>query len=217
MSSIDDLARRIERLEAAQEIQNVMGRYQYLHSAYMNAEMVDLFADRDDLAIEFPTGGFYGRDAARRLFGTFFDKELVPRDRGGELVEHLLTTPVIEVAGDAQTAKAVWNSPGHEVHQFFWVEGEPHIEFWYWCKYQVDFIKTDEGWKIWHLNVYQTWASEVNSSLVSSDAPPEPPVPPSGPSAPDTPLKVETRYSRNRSPQLIPAPPEPYDTFETAD
>ena len=77
------------------------------------------------------------------------------------------------------------------MHRFFWVEGSPTYEFWYWCSYNVDFIKTDAGWKIWHLHVYQTWASEVGKTIFDG-APPEPPIP-NGPGKPDEPLAEETK------------------------
>ena len=212
----EDLRLRIERLEAAQAIQNVMSTYEYLHSAYRNADIVGLFADVDDVLIEMPAGIWRGRDAAHRCFGVTFEKELTKPDRRGELVEHTLTTPIIEVAGDAKTARAVWNSPGHEVHRFFWVEESPRIEFWYWCTYSVDFLRTDEGWKIWHLHVYQTWASEVGKSVVDSPVPPEPPIP-NGPGRPDEPISFDTKYSVDRAPQLVPVPPKPYDTYVVED
>lgn len=213
----DDLLLRIERLEAAQAVQNVMSTYEYLHSAYRNGDIPELFADVEDLLIEMPAGIWRGRDAAYRCFGVTFEKELTKPDRSGELVEHTLTTPIIEVAGDGQTAKAVWNSPGHETHRFFWVEGSPRYEFWYWCTYAVDFLKTDDGWKIWHLHVYQTWASEVGKRVFDPDAaPPEPPIP-NGPGRPDEPISLQTKYSLSRAPELIPVPPKPYDTYVAED
>ena len=206
------LETRIARLEAAQACQNIMSKYQYLHSAYMNKEIVKLFADRDDIIIDMPFGRWNGPDAAKRCFGVLFEEELTPRDLRGEFVEHTLTTPIIEVAGDAQTAKAVWNSPGHEAHKFFWLEGAPRIAFWYWCKYSVDFIKTDDGWRIWHLAVYQSFAADYNTSIVNGDPPPEPPEP-VGWARFDIPAKDTTKYSLDRAPQLIPVPPEPYHTY----
>jgi len=210
------LEQRIERLEAAQEIQNLMSKYQYLHSAFMNGKIVELFAERDDDFIDAPFGRWMGKDAARRCFGVLFEKELTPRDLRGELVEHTLTTPIIQVAGDGQTAKAVWNSPGHEIHKFFWVKESPRIEFWYWCRYSVDFIKTDKGWRIWHLRIYQTFAADYLKGLVHAEAPPEPPEP-VGVAACDMPIVERTKYSFDRAPQLIPVPPEPYDTFVPED
>ncbi|OIJ65012.1 nuclear transport factor 2 family protein [Streptomyces mangrovisoli] len=213
MEHTEDLALRIERLEAVVEVQNVMSKYEYLHSAYMNDRIVELFADRDDIVIDMPFGRWYGKDAARRCFGVAFGEELTPRDLRGELVDHTLTTPVIEVAKDARTAKAVWNSPGHEAHRFFWVDGSPRIAFWYWCKYAVDFIRTEHGWRIWHLAVHQTFAADYDKSVVAGEAPPEPPMP-TGWAAPDEPAADSTVYDAQRAPRLIPVPPEPYDTFE---
>jgi len=212
MTTVEELALRIDRLEAAQACQNLMSKYEYLHSAYLNARIVELFAERDDIECNMPFGRWVGPDAARRCFGVMFEKELTARDRSGELVEHHLTTPIIEVAGDGRTAKGTWWSPGHEAHTFFWEEGSPRIAFWYYCRYEVDFIKTDQGWKFWHLNVHQTWASEVNSSVVNSVPPPEPPTP-KGWGAPDEELQSLTTYKADRAPQLIPAPPEPYSTY----
>lgn len=210
--SLGELQLQIERLQAVQAVQNVMSTYQYLHSAFRNDLIVDLFAEVDDLLIEMPAGVWRGKDAAYRCFGVTFTKELTPRDLSGELVEHTLTTPIIEVAGDGLTAKAAWNSPGHEVHRFFWLEGSPRIEFWYWCSYNVDFLKTDDGWKIWKLHVYQTWAGEAGKTIVDTPAPPEPPIP-NGPGKPDVPIQRETKWTPERSPMLIPVPPKPYDTY----
>lgn len=212
MNNSLSLETRIERLEAAIEVQNLMSRYQYLHSAFRNAQIVELFADRDDVTIDGPFGRYFGRDAAQRCFGILFEEDLTPRDLRGEIVEHTLTTPIIEVAGDAQTAKAVWNSPGQEAHKFFWVEGSPRIAFWYWCKYSVDFIKTEDGWRIWHLNVYPTFAADYYRSWAEGTPPPEPPLA-AGKAKYDEPPSVDTRYRLDRAPDLIPVPPVPYATW----
>lgn len=208
---MEELALRIDRLEAVQACQNLMSKYEYLHAAYQNARIVDLFAERDDIVCNMPFGRWEGRDAARRCFGVMFEKELTARYRGGELVEHHLTTPIIEVAGDGQTAKGTWWSPGHEVHDFFWLEDSPKIEFWYFCRYETDFIKTEGGWRFWHLNVYQTFCTETGKTIFDGQ-PPEPPVP-GGWAAPDESFPSLTTWAPDREPQLMPAPPEPYHTW----
>lgn len=211
MESNVSLEKRIERLEAVVEVQNLMSKYEYLHSAYMNAKIVDLFADRDDVSIDAQFGRWKGRDAARRCFGVLFEKELT-RDTRGEMAEHTLTTPIIQVAGDAQTAKAVWNSPGHEVHHFFWEEKPARKAFWNWLRYSVDFIKTEDGWRIWHLRMYPTFVADYYTSIVDGEPPREPPLP-GGESACDEPLEGTTIYRVDKAPQLIPPPPEPYETY----
>lgn len=212
MTTLEELALRIDRLEAAQACQNLMSTYEYLHSAYMNAEIAHLFADRDDVICNMPFGSWYGKDAAKRCFGLMFEGELTAHDRSGELVEHHLTTPIIEVAADGQTAKGTWWSPGHEAHTFHWLEGDPKIEFWYYCRYETDFIKTDEGWRIWHLNVHQIYCAEVGKTIFDG-APQEPPIP-EGIGAADAELESLTTWRPDREPKLIPAPPKPYGTWE---
>jgi hypothetical protein len=52
------------------------------------------------------------------------------------IAEHCLTSPVIQVAKDGKTAKAIWFSPGVEGNQ------------WAYGKYAIDFVKEDGQWKI---------------------------------------------------------------------
>ena len=48
MNDYEALLHEAERLEALQEIRNLMGRYSYLHSAFRNNEYAELWAKRDD-------------------------------------------------------------------------------------------------------------------------------------------------------------------------
>ena len=74
----------------------------------------------------------------------------------GQMMQHTLATPVIEVAGDGQTAKGVWMSPGHEAR----VMGGKLTAIWVWGTYGEDFIKEDGKWKI-----LATTTSTCRSSL----------------------------------------------------
>ena len=98
------------------EIQNLMGRYEFLTAANMFTETVELFAKTVPVKIEIgPLGVWEGMDAAWRCFHGFHNwtsKVGVPIE--GQMMQHTLATPVIEVAADGRTAKGVWMSPGHE-------------------------------------------------------------------------------------------------------
>ena len=48
MNDYEALLHQAERLEALQEIRNLMGRYSYLHSAFRNKEYAELWAKRED-------------------------------------------------------------------------------------------------------------------------------------------------------------------------
>ena len=65
----------------------------------------------------------------------------------GQLLLHVTTTGIIEVADDGLTAKGYWYSPGmiREVG----MSGNS-----IWEAYGVDFIKENGEWKIWHLHMF---------------------------------------------------------------
>ena len=65
----------------------------------------------------------------------------------GQLLLHVTTTGIIEVAEDGQTAKAFWYSPGI-------VQETGMSASSIWEAYGVDFVKEDGVWKIWHLHMF---------------------------------------------------------------
>ena len=56
MNDYEALLHQAKRLEALQEIRNLMGRYSYLHSAFRNKEYAELWAKRDDDRLVMPFG-----------------------------------------------------------------------------------------------------------------------------------------------------------------
>ena len=65
----------------------------------------------------------------------------------GQLLLHVTTTSIIEVAEDGQTAKCFWYSPGLVTET-----GQSGNAIWE--AYGVDFVKEGNDWKIWHLHMY---------------------------------------------------------------
>ena len=65
----------------------------------------------------------------------------------GQLLLHVTTTAIIEVAEDGQTAKAFWYSPGMIAET-----GQDAGTIWE--IYGVDFVKEDGEWKMWHLHMF---------------------------------------------------------------
>jgi RNA polymerase sigma factor (sigma-70 family) len=128
-------------------------------------------------------------------------------------VQELTVAPIIVIAGDGRTAKASFDSPGIET-----LSGAGHKPDarWGWCKYGVDFIHTNHGWRIWHMHVYGILFSPFDKSWV--DAPGFP----SQPSATDVggewpkPTRAQSGvwiYTGEDIPPLLPRPPLPYRTF----
>ena len=65
----------------------------------------------------------------------------------GQLLLHVTTTAIIEVAEDGQTAKCFWYSPGMIAES-----GQSGNTIWE--AYGVDFVKEDGVWKMWHLHMF---------------------------------------------------------------
>ena len=160
------LEERVQRLEDIDEIQKLMSRYSYCHTASLHQETADMFAkNAPDIRAEVnDTWGIYeGREGIQRLYVGVHVHSDGP-DRKGRMFMHTLTTPIIEVAGDGKTAKGLWISPGHETKI---IDGKLQ-PYWAWCKYGVDFIKEDGEWKFWHVQVYGVFLCPYDKSWVEA-------------------------------------------------
>ncbi len=65
----------------------------------------------------------------------------------GQLLLHVTTTAIIEIAEDGQTAKGFWYSPGM-------IKETGQNAQAIWEAYGCDFVKENGVWKIWHLHMY---------------------------------------------------------------
>ena len=65
----------------------------------------------------------------------------------GQLLLHVTTTAIIEIAEDGQTAKGYWYSPGMIAES-----GQSGNTIWE--AYGVDFVKENGEWKMWHLHMF---------------------------------------------------------------
>ena len=59
-----------------------------------------------------------------------------------------LSSPVIEVAADGKTAKGLWHCQG----AYNDVETCGPVANWTWGYFAADFVRAEDGWKIWHLS-----------------------------------------------------------------
>lgn len=206
----------IERLQAVNECQNLMGKYQYWHTSNQHNKIVESFARKTPgVKIHCETlGNFEGPTAVDRVFGP--NGAIGGHDKGthfGMLMVHALTTCVIEVAADGKTAKAVWLSPGHETGAMG--GGKPQAN-WSWGKYGVDFVKEDGKWKFWHWRLSpqfncpfeKAWTDipHTSAAFMLQRLPKE--------MQPDSPNNEFYGWSIENEPKNKPLPPEPYETFD---
>lgn len=136
-------AARLARLEAIHEIGNLQGRYNhYLQTGQIKDRLADLFAfDTPGVSAEMADSGEWrGRDGVMQLFRHLGTKYAMP----GALMVHLLTTPVIEIMPDGETAKGMWNSFG--ANSF--LNHENKLEaMWQLGKYDISFVRQRGQWR----------------------------------------------------------------------
>jgi hypothetical protein len=209
-----DLEQRVQRLEDIEEIQKLMSRYAYLLTAHMHGEMVDQLFSKATPGQKVQISGWgiwEGYDAARRCYARAHDWiETTLLGLPGTMMQHAFTTPLIEVAGDGQTAKALWISPGHEARP----TGGEVTAYWVWVVYSDDFVKEDGAWKIWHHRVTEVLFSPAKGDWVSGNVLSEELLPDwPDDCKPDRPSPPQWKYSPTAICVLDPAPPEPYETW----
>jgi hypothetical protein len=212
---------RIERLEATIQIQNIMSKYQSYHSASDQEKTVELFAKKTPGGKCIFRGAIYeGYEGVKNHFLVWMKE--AEKDLRGKLYLHEVVSPIIEVAKDAQTAKAQFSSIGCETA---FGPNNTLMSLWSWDKYHVDFIKEDGEWKIYNLDFHTTflthydgkgWTEEPDYDMTKY-------LPPNafdfskrkedGFAA--TPYKALSLTSRDCDiHNLIPEPPLPYDTWD---
>ncbi len=234
---LEEIERRLAIQEDKQAIANLMGRYQYLMTGGQNDVIAtELYAgDVPGNHCEYgPLGVFEGQNAIDFFMQVNYNfcHGRTDGTDDGTLELHQITTPVIEVAGDRQTAKAMWMSTG--VMMMCQDPDAPKGQGsfnWDTGKYAVDFIRTEKGWKIWHLHVCDLWNTGFDRDPVLNRGPAEPwttqedidgyraraakgeDVRPAGFPIPDRPTTFHYAYCADRPAPREPRPPEPYYTF----
>ena len=208
--------------------------HEYYHQANQHGDEMDVIwaQETEGLAMEEAVlnGRYIGLEAVRGYYVDFFagfyrtmlaemrrmypEVETAPdavMPFGVQLL-HTLTTPVIEVAEDRETAKAVWISPGFVTTP----AGGKLQAFWHWDRYAVDFARERGGWKIWHFWVGKEFSTPYERSWVDDffaasglDLRAVPGFP--QPNAPSQ--TTYTGYSPFEPARFVPRPPEPYRTF----
>ena len=207
-AKVEKLEKELEREKAVNEIQKLMGRYEVVHNPmtmWMTAS--ECFAlTMPDVSMEVSDWGVWvGAEAVTYLFGTVMKEEPI-----GTMFIHTLATPYIEVAGDGQTAKGIWHSPGFETQ----VDKEkvPH-GFWCWGSYSVDFIKENGVWKIWHMKWWRTFRCDYYKSwtdcwqgIMTG--------PPKVHNFKTEPITFFHPYDTVTAREPFPVNPKPYETYE---
>ena len=194
---------QVQRAYEIHRIKNVMGRHAWYHCWRQHPkEYESIWSKRDDISWGNSGGYHYGREA-------FYDCYVRNQAEGNEtepgvLFMHTLTTGLVELAEDGQTAQGMWITPGQAGG------GDGTIGFMY-ERYAVDFILEDGEWKIWHLLVGTDFMLPMGGTLADAKGPGGPPP------GDDTPkpgvLKLRNYQSTDLGWPNYPQWPKPYKTF----
>ena len=91
------------------------------------------------------------------------DEEILETYGGvGQLLLHVITTSIIEVADDGLTAKGYWYTPG-----MLKQTGDDPAQTM-WENYGADFVKEDGEWKIWHLHMYSDFQCDFGDTFTDT-------------------------------------------------
>jgi len=213
------------------EINNVFGLHEYYHwSPTQEFDMI--FAqEQPDVSFGQNNGMWVGKDNVRNNYVGQTEEQKrkklealrkwhpdIPDDikyaDSGAAGFHMLTTPLIEIAEDGQTAKGMWYTPGF-LTGFDEKSGKWNAT-WMYEKYAIDFIKEHGKWKIWHFNALCDWSAPYDKSWVeaSEERRLNPDKFPRMGGKRDVPGLGTVDYTTRRvQPMDFPRPPEPYRTF----
>lgn len=231
---LEQLEKKVQLSIDVWKIQNTASKHEYYHKGLKHIEeLQNIWAQKQpDVSWQNNGGRWVGMDVLMKFYGTdlennkknsleilsrkYPDIENKPENLGmGYLNVHMLTTPVIEVAGDGETAKGIWMSLGDVTSPD---EYGDIIAKWAQDMYAIDFIKEDGEWKIWHLTTCVDFYTPFNISWADNkvtffmdDKKSQGVTRPLY--EPTIPGNYYNSYSPRTVAQFLPRIPEPYRTF----
>jgi hypothetical protein len=222
---------KLQRALDVQEIQNLMSRHAYYYAAGQRQRELDELWAMQTQGVSWGSDEGFWVDAKEvtDYYVRYFDKvraeELEAfgkahpeiknvKENYGAGASMFLTnsTPVIEVAGDGQTAKGLWYSVG----QVTQTPGGKPTPMYVWEREGVDFYKPHDTWKIWHFFVHRDWSAAPGQSWVpaasASAAAAAPALIPGYP-MPSVKVKKDPNAGPYAPPAVFPKVPQPYRSF----
>lgn len=141
---ISRLQRQVTRLEDIEQIKKLQRCYGYYFERGMNAEVAELFADTPDARIIFRGfGGFAGANVKAS-----WAKHLPVRDRSRYLHVLSMSSGVVDVAADGETASGRWYGHGIVAVPAEPLRPEAVNHFAFTAVYENSYAKIDGVWKI---------------------------------------------------------------------
>ena len=233
MSNID-AEKLVSQWEARRSVLNLMGIFSGHYLLKKEKDLVaDLFSSRDDICLGVNTGYYDGRQAVEGYYNAIHQKNLLstklimekypekfldktPEEAYGcGLLNYKpLDTPVVEIAGDGQTARGIWTCRNSYSDL---TTGGP-VTFYEWGWVAADFMNEAGEWKIWHLLILNDVHVQAGLQYYEADKP-YPAVPGFEAMAdfkmpePNVQMTLRVPYRPDRPATPSPEVPVPYETF----
>jgi hypothetical protein len=164
--AMKNLEARTRASEDRAAVENLFSKYMYLHNAFHDSEIINLWAKKGTPGIraQYSNNGVY---TSWESITQYHSDRPAPK---GKLIVHYTTTPIIEVAADGRTAKGLWIVSGVEsgltdpeiaaqapdyMYDPGAVDGKRVWQHMVLLKYGVDFLREDGEWKIWHFHCFE--------------------------------------------------------------
>lgn len=143
--------KRIERMEAVNTIQNILSRYAAYHVASEQLKTAELYCQHTPGTRLIFNGDIYdGWEGVKRHF--IYRMSNAEEDLSGRIYLHDMLSPLIEVAGDGESADCMFSSHGCETG---WNADGSLKALWSINRYHFVFVKEDGEWKIWRQEMHQ--------------------------------------------------------------
>lgn len=249
---LKSIALAVQHVRDYQEIQNLMARRMWYHSVGQNENELALWSHTQPQNVrwEQDQGCWVGMKSLNYYYNTTniemqkagltrlsklnpAIKDEWPANRFiGNATIHTLTSPLIVVAEDGQSAKATWYTIGAILTTN---DGKNPAGLWLWEHYGADLVREDGQWRFLHIQVNTDFMNPMGKplQLQADDAAPlgtetSPVTMDPGPGAkgikipgPDVGYRDYRSFSATRVPSLTPRLPVPYrtlsQTFQYAD
>lgn len=147
---------QIRRAYDVIQIKNVMARHAYLHAASRHDIEYALIWSHNQENISWGNMTGFPMIGQNAIWKGYAEPHVGQQSAKGMAFMHTLTTPLIEIAEDGQTAQAMWYTPGFGTGPAGGPNAEPGAPMegdWMYERYAVDFIRENGAWKIWHFFV----------------------------------------------------------------
>jgi hypothetical protein len=171
-AKVEAMEKELTRLRGIEAIRRVEHAYNWYLVQWMPDEIVDLFADREDISVEFPEGTFIGKKGVDHFY------RFVNPNHNPEVMHQMMhMSDIIDISEDGKTGKGRWWGFGAIAIPR---RGESDIVAAMVCGiYENDFIKENGTWKLWKLKWTPLYYFLPEVSWVDKEklAEPGPPLP----------------------------------------